>query len=65
MDGGTRSFPVLVTNSDGASLVECPCGRVNAVRAGVAYQCGCGWAVLLAHSAGTARLESAFRRDAQ
>jgi hypothetical protein len=54
-------IPTIVTSAGGGSLVACPCGKLNAVRLAIAYQCRCGWAVLVTHSVDRLVTDFVFR----
>ena len=54
--------PRLVVATDEEALVFCGCATVNAVRAFVAFQCSCGWAVLYRGAVGDP-LEVSYRAE--
>ena len=61
MENEPRASPKVVVVDDGDALVACPCGAFNAVRCGVAFQCPCGWAVLMTKTDGRVELEAQSR----
>jgi hypothetical protein len=61
MEDGPRYTPKVVVIGDGDALVACPCGALNVVRSGVAFQCPCGWAVLMTTADGRIEFEAQSR----
>ena len=61
MENEPQATPKVVVIDDGDALIACPCGALNAVRSGVAFQCPCGWAVLMTKADGRVEFEAQSR----
>jgi hypothetical protein len=61
MEDKPQATPKVVVIDDGDALIACPCGALNAVRSGVAFQCLCGWGVLMTKTDGRIEFEAQSR----